>query len=61
MDRLKELIESARIERVKDVVLCPTDRRKAPLSVTENFMAMLRSKGRRNQSKPGISSIQMNH
>jgi hypothetical protein len=44
MERSKELRESARIERVQDVLKCPADPRKAPLSVTENFMAMLRQR-----------------
>jgi hypothetical protein len=57
MDRPKELIESARIERVKDVVLCPTDRRKAPLSVTENFMAMLRQRAAEIKASLGSAAF----
>jgi hypothetical protein len=42
MERFKELIELARIERVKDILLSPTDQGKPPpLSVTDNFMAGL--------------------
>ena len=41
MERFKGLIELARIERVKDILLSPADREKPPLSVTDNFMAGL--------------------
>ena len=40
MERFKELIALARIERVKDI-LPPADQGKPPLSVTDNFMAGL--------------------
>jgi hypothetical protein len=41
MERFKELIELARIERVKDILLSPADQEKPPLSVADNFMAGL--------------------
>ncbi|OIQ70012.1 hypothetical protein GALL_483810 [mine drainage metagenome] len=41
MERFKQLIELARIERVRDILLAPIDQGKPPLSVTDSFMAGL--------------------
>jgi hypothetical protein len=41
MDRLREPLELARIERIRDVLRAPIDRGKSPLSGTADLLARL--------------------